>query len=393
MYAKLLAVILCSFLFFSAKSQVSSLTEGFDTGVPATWTINDNSDPSEPQVPAWFQGSGEDFVAHSGSDSSYVASSYLSIIDPPGVGTISNWLITPVLNLQDGAEVKFWTRTFEQSDFPDRLEVRLSQNDTSTDVGTTATDVGDFTNLLVSVNSTLAVGGYPEEWTEFTVTLSGITGATGRIAFRYFVTEGGPVGDNSNGVGVDDFSYAVTLPVTFMNFNGTVKDNTVLLSWATSNELNNKGYDVERSINGKDFSAIGFVEGNGSTTNVNNYTYNDIGKLPAGSLYYRLKQIDLDGTYEYSSIIKVDIDNEFSFNVYPNPVANNNSWAQFQLSETAQVSMQLVSSEGKILQSVNKGLLSSGTYSIPLSLNNAVKGTYFVKLNVGDKTYTQKVIK
>ncbi len=85
---------------------------------------------------------------------------------------------------------------------PDRLQVRYSTNGASTNVGTLATDVGDFTNLALDINPTLAVGGYPETWTQFTLTAADITAAgTGRIAFRYFVTDGGPSGNNSNYIG------------------------------------------------------------------------------------------------------------------------------------------------------------------------------------------------
>ncbi len=389
----LLAVALYSFWFSPAKAQVTSLNENFDV-FPATWPVINNSEPAGSV--AWYQPDANltayYFPAHSGADTSYAAADLLSI-DYGNSGTISSWLLTPVLSLKNGSVVSFWTRTDAESDFPDRLEVRLSKNNSSTNVGTTSTSVGDFSTLLLSINPDLTVGGYPAEWTQFFITLSGITGTVaGRIAFRYFVTDGGPFGTNSDYIGLDDFSYASTLPVTFMDFNGVVKDNKVLLTWATSNELNNKGYDVERSINGKDFSAIGFVKSIGSTTDVNNYAYNDIGKLPAGILYYRLKQIDLDGAYEYSGIIKVNIDTEFSFNVYPNPAVNN-SWVQFQLPNSAKVSMQLVSSDGKILSAVDKGLLLPGTYSIPLTLNNTLKGSYFVRLYVANKMYTQKILK
>ncbi len=92
--------------------------------------------------------------------------------------------------------------------YPDRLEMRLSTAGASTNVGTTATSVGDFTTVLVEVNPTLAAGGYPEVWTQYTATLSGIPGgATGRIAWRYFVTDAGPTGANSDYIGIDTVEF------------------------------------------------------------------------------------------------------------------------------------------------------------------------------------------
>ena len=94
----------------------------------------------------------------------------------------------------------------------------MSLNGTSVNAGATSTSVGDFTNLLTSVNPNLTVGGYPEAWTQFSVTLSGLGGPTsGRLALRYFVTNGGPTGANSNYIGIDDVAYtanAVPEPAT-----------------------------------------------------------------------------------------------------------------------------------------------------------------------------------
>jgi len=69
--------------------------------------------------------------------------------------------------------------------------------------------VGDFTTLLLSINPSLNVGGYPEAWTGFNMTLSGLSGpTTGRLAFRYFVSNAGPFNDNANYIGIDNFAYA-----------------------------------------------------------------------------------------------------------------------------------------------------------------------------------------
>ncbi|HEY0977471.1 MAG TPA: putative Ig domain-containing protein, partial [Flavobacteriales bacterium] len=89
-----------------------------------------------------------------------------------------------------------------------RLEVRLSTNGASTNVGSSATATGDFTTLLLSINPTLVTNVYPQVWTQYTITLSGLPAPTsGRMAFRYFVTNGGPVGSNSDYIGIDNVVY------------------------------------------------------------------------------------------------------------------------------------------------------------------------------------------
>ncbi len=97
--------------------------------------------------------------------------------------------------------------------FSDRLQVRLSSNGNSAEVGTNATSVGDFTELLLDINPNLTQSGYPREWTPFSVTvLTGPQSFTGRFAFRYFVPNGGPMGVNSDYIGIDTVSVADPVP-------------------------------------------------------------------------------------------------------------------------------------------------------------------------------------
>ena len=148
------------------------------------------------------------FPSQSGAPDSYIAANFNNTT---GTNTISNWLLTPPVTLQNGAQFIFWTRTVDVRAFPDRLQVRMSTNGTSSNVGTTATDVGDFTTLLLDINPTYTLTGYPNVWTQFTVTISGLGGpTTGRLAFRYFVENGGPTGANSDYIGIDNVQYSCT---------------------------------------------------------------------------------------------------------------------------------------------------------------------------------------
>jgi subtilisin family serine protease len=183
---------------------VPALVEGFEdiSLLPAAgWAIVNNSSPAGSAT--WFQGSSAAFPAHRGPANSFIAVNFNS---GSGLATLSNWLITPEVELFNGLELRFWTRRPDQN-FEDRLQVRLSTAGPSTDVGTTATSVGDFTELLLDINPTYAANGYPRVWTEFTVTVSGLPEpTTGRFAFRYFVENGGPSGANSNFIGIDSVS-------------------------------------------------------------------------------------------------------------------------------------------------------------------------------------------
>ena len=189
-----------------------SFTENFDNIATLTgsgWSQQNNSSPAGIN-PVWFQGNppsaGGPFTAYNGADNSYIACNFNST---SGAGTISNWLLTPNRTFRNGDVLTFFTRKHDVGqDYPDRMEVRLSTNGSSTNVGSTATSTGDFTTLLLSINPSLIVGVYPRQWTQYTVTISGLPAPTsGRIAFRYFVTNGGPTGLNSDYIGLDNVIY------------------------------------------------------------------------------------------------------------------------------------------------------------------------------------------
>lgn len=193
-------------------ANAASLSEGFNTVVPTGWTVTNNS--TTLGSTSWFQGNTTVFPAQAGAADSYAGVNFNSTT---GAGTISNWLITPTLSFNNGDVVSFWTRTVDLPTFPDRLELRFS-NVGGVNVGSTPTSVGTF-NLLLSVNPNLTPTGFPNVWTQYSSTISGLGGPTsGAIALRYFVTSGGPDGANSDYIGVDTFriTNAVPEPATYL---------------------------------------------------------------------------------------------------------------------------------------------------------------------------------
>ena len=190
---------------------------------------------SVPATNGWFQGNGAIFPSQSGVPASYIATNFTNgpnAFDrrsesrashpagqpaPPPTPTptatpptnaLSNWLLTPPLTVQNGAMMTFYTRTVDAPQFPDRLQVRMSLNGSSTNVGTTPFGVGDFTVLMLDINPGLTTTGYPSTWTQFTVAVSGVpTPTTGRLAFRYYVPNGGPNTPYGDYIGVDTVSF------------------------------------------------------------------------------------------------------------------------------------------------------------------------------------------
>jgi hypothetical protein len=183
----------------SHASATTILSENFDNvaGLNAAgWTFVNNSSPAG--TTDWFQGNAGVFAAQSGAPDAYVAANF----EAAGFGgNISDWLITPTVLLINTEVFSFWSRTEAGSAFPDRLELRMSINGTSADVGATDSSVGDFSTLLLTINPALAGGGYPENWALFQATISGLASPTyGRLAFRYNVSDTSVNGDY---IGID----------------------------------------------------------------------------------------------------------------------------------------------------------------------------------------------
>jgi hypothetical protein len=212
MKIKFTLLVLAACCVFRMNAQVI-ISENFNNPNALTdWVKINRSSPQG--ITSWFTGNSGVFPAASSPDSSYIAANYNNTTG--GSGTISNWLITPTVTLNNGGVLQFATRTntaAPQSIAPDRLQVYMSTAGTGSDVGTTATSLGTFTTQLVNVNPNLATNVYPTVWTVYTATLAGITGTvTGRFGFRYFVTSAGPTGTNSSYIGIDNVRYELPCP-------------------------------------------------------------------------------------------------------------------------------------------------------------------------------------
>ncbi len=222
MKTRLFLAVLCLFTLGSSFSQ--AINEGFANvaGLTAAGWNQQNLSTPIGSNPNWVQGSSAVFPENSAPVDSYIASNFNAVA---GAATISNWLITPTLNLSNGDVISFYTRS-TGGIYPDNLQVRMSTNGSSTNVGATNTSVGDFSNLLLEVNPALTAAGYPSTWTQYTITVSGLAAPTsGRIAFRYYVPNGGPNGNNSDFIGIDDFVYT---PVQSCNLTATASVNNAM---------------------------------------------------------------------------------------------------------------------------------------------------------------------
>ncbi len=179
-------------------------------------------------------------------------------------------------------------------------------------------------------------------------------------------------------------------PVELISFTSSKTDTGVLLNWETATEVNNHGFEIESSMDGDNWSIIGFVDGHGNSNTPQSYSF--IATDDAN--YYRLKQIDTDGDFEYSDIIKISIANMnkviFEQN-YPNPF-NPSTMFNFSIPNNEFVTLAIYNSLGeKVAEVVNQNM-NAGTHSYIWNATEMTSGVYFAKLNVGAKTQIQKIM-
>ncbi|MBU4539206.1 MAG: choice-of-anchor J domain-containing protein [Weeksellaceae bacterium] len=284
-----LKLLLSFFLFCTQLNFAQTFTESFDniTTLAANgWSLQNNSTPVGSL--SWFQGTATTatptpgpFNAYNGAANAYIAANFNST---GSTGTISNWLITPNRVLRNGDVFTFYTRKPTigggQTDYADRLEVRMSTNGASTNVGTGAAAVGDFTTLLLSINPTLVANVYPQVWTKYTITVSGLPSPTsGRIAFRYFVTGAGSLGTNSDYIGIDQVDYTpYVCPAFTMTSSGALPGAQAGTAYSTlisqTGALGAPNFAVTAGAlpPGLSLSASGTISGTPTATGTFNFT-------------------------------------------------------------------------------------------------------------------------
>ncbi len=171
------------------------------------------------------------------------------------------------------------------------------------------------------------------------------------------------------------------VPVELVSFKGLAESGKVILSWSTATETNNSGFALERSSDNSAFAKIGFVKGNGTTTERTDYSFIDE-NISASKYYYRLKQIDFDGTFKYSSIVEVSLNAPGRFNLYqnyPNPFNPATSIA-FDLPVASQVSIKIYNCLGKEIDILSNKDFLAGRSEVKFDASGFASGVYFYKV-------------
>jgi len=165
------------------------------------------------------------------------------------------------------------------------------------------------------------------------------------------------------------------------------------LNWETASELNNLGFEVERRTESSEFRTIAFVEGNGTTTEQRSYSYLDR-TVEQGVNYYRLKQVDFDGSYAYSDVVEIDATGPLSFDLaqnYPNPF-NPSTNIKYSVPEAGNVKIAVYNLVGEEVAVLKDGFTQAGTFEVTFDASNLSSGVYLYKLQSANSVMTKKMM-
>jgi len=184
------------------------------------------------------------------------------------------------------------------------------------------------------------------------------------------------------------------LPVELSFFTATLNNRQINLYWKTETEVDNYGFEVEKRIDNKGWGRITFIPGNGNSNSPKEYSYTDKEFFAGGSKFqYRLKQIDNDGSFEYSDVVEVEVvpdQFELSQN-YPNPF-NPSTTIQFSLPVQLQLKINLYNMLGELVRTIAEGTYEKGYHKISFNANGLPSGTYVYRLESSDFVQVKKMI-
>jgi Secretion system C-terminal sorting domain len=193
-------------------------------------------------------------------------------------------------------------------------------------------------------------------------------------------------------VGGDCSSLTIPLPVELKGFFAKLRHDIIELSWATATESNNAGFEVQRSLDGKDFSKIGWIDGHGDSFTEHKYSLLDENIKPNTDYYYRLRQTDFDGQSEYSPVLVITSLGEGTIisDAYPNPSKDGEINFPFVSANEAEWTATVFNAQGVQLRQ-QRQMVTKGEFTMALSLGDLPKGNYFVKLENGIEQVYRKV--
>lgn len=184
------------------------------------------------------------------------------------------------------------------------------------------------------------------------------------------------------------------LPVTLLNLSATPQGRNIILRWGTASEFDNKGFEIQRKASGGgNWEGIAFVNGAGNSSERIDYTYTDANLFPR-QYNYRLKQVDIDGKYEYSMTVSAEIEGKADYNLgqnYPNPFRLVTT-IQYTLPEASKVNLTVYDMNGRVVKVMVNEKRDAGTHAENLHTGSLPPGMYYYKIQAGSFTDAKKLV-
>jgi hypothetical protein len=200
--------------------------------------------------------------------------------------------------------------------------------------------------------------------------------------------------NNEQDVYYSYISDTTIVPVELMSFSASFKTNIVTLLWSTASELNNLGFEIERSSDKINWRTVGFREGKGTISEPQYYSYSDeLADLESSRLFYRLKQVDFDGSFQYTDIVEIEITpSAFSLSHnYPNPF-NPSTTIGYQLPVKSFVKLEVYDVLGNRVVTLVNEEKAAGSFEVKFDAKDIRSGIYFYKLQAGSYVATKKML-
>jgi photosystem II stability/assembly factor-like uncharacterized protein len=189
-------------------------------------------------------------------------------------------------------------------------------------------------------------------------------------------------------------SYIIIVPVELTSFTASTNNlGQVVLNWHTATETNNRGFEIERMSANSEYVTIGYVDGAGTTTEPQSYSFIDQ-NVNSGNYTYRLKQLDFNGTFEYSNEVEVTVTAPMTFDLaqnYPNPF-NPSTSINFSVPEAGYVTLTVYNPIGQEVGVLVNGVVTAGSHEATFNAQSLPSGTYFYKLQSGNSVMVKKMV-
>lgn len=351
---------------------------------------NNNDEACAIQLAIWHFRNGIDIAnvtSVSGPNDAAVKSRALDIIADVNLNGGSATII-PTLKIKPSMDpTKFYIETKDTLGNPVAIDSIIL----------TITGTGTLSTNMVNTN----VSGVSPDVTVTGASNGDIIKASGRVLVPGGITYSGlssvvqllVLGRTTEAIRTDETSWGA-LPVELSSFTANVFKRDVSLTWETSSEENNSGFDIERKVNGTDnWVKVGNVKGNGTTSNATQYYFSDR-NLTTGEYNYRLKQIDYNGNFEYhnlTSLIIIGTPNVFNlYQNYPNPF-NPSTTINFDTPTDGVVSLVVFDNSGKEVARILNEFKPAGYHSVNFNASNLSSGVYFYKMTLNGNSQVFKM--